>query len=110
MLRAGPMVLAALLVAQAPPPTKAELLADVYGETLGAAASCPALAHERLDAVSQRAAAHLKAAARDRAVSDAAGARLADGVARGRRAVESGSETCVQALSEFANLEHDLAQ
>ena len=99
---------AAILIAQSPAAGKAELLAGLYGETLGAAAECPAMTHERLDAVTQQAAAHIKAAASDRAVSDAAGAQLADGIARGRREIESGIETCAQALSEFDNLEHEL--
>jgi hypothetical protein len=103
------MVLAAALIAQSPPATKAELLADLYGEALGAAASCPAVAHERLDALAQMASARVKATARDAAEIEAAGQRMAESVARGRRAVGSGSETCAQALSEFDNLEHELA-
>lgn len=106
----GATILAALLIAQSPPATKAALLADLYGETLGAAASCPAVARERLDALAQKASARVKATAHDAAEIEAAGTRLADSVARGRRAVESGSETCAQATSEFDDLEHELGQ
>ena len=110
MSPAGATIFAALLIAQSPPATKAELLADLYGPTLGAAASCPAMAHARLDALAQKASGRVKATARDAAEIEAAGTRLAEGIARGRREVESGSETCAQAESEFDNLEHELGR
>jgi hypothetical protein len=103
------MALAATLVAQSPATaTKAETLAGLYGETLGAASSCPGLLRERLDAVTRLASAHLKVEADKPRTEDALSGRLADGIERGRRAVASGGETCAQALSEFDNLERDL--
>lgn len=101
-------IFAALLVAQSPAAAKAEALAGLYGETLGAASECPALARERLEAAAQKASARIKTTVGDPAEADAAGAQLADGVARGRREVESGRETCAQAESELGDLEHEL--
>jgi hypothetical protein len=101
-------IFATLLIAQSPPGTKAETLAGLYGETLGAAAGCPARAPGRLQALAQKASARIKATARDPADAEAAGAQLEDGIARGRREIESGRETCAQAESELDNLEHEL--
>ena len=101
-------IIAAVLIAQSPTETKAEALAGLYGETLGAASECPALSQERLAAVAQKASARVKSTARNPAEADAAGTRLADGIARGRREIVSGRETCAQAESEFHNLEHEL--
>jgi hypothetical protein len=100
---------AAILVAQSPAADRAEGLAGLYGETLGAAAACPALAPARLEALAQKASARIKAVARDKAEAEVAGTALADGIAHGRREIESGRETCAQAESEFADLEHELA-
>jgi hypothetical protein len=100
--------LAVVLVAAAPPPSKVETLAELYGETLGAAASCPNLPRARLDAVTKLAAAHLKAELDQPAAERAVSARLDAGIERGRQAVASGGETCAQAMSEFDNLESDL--
>jgi hypothetical protein len=100
--------LSALLLIQAPLAGKAELLADLYGRTLGAAAFCPSIARERLDHVATVASDHLKALATTPAESAAIGARLADATARGGRDVASGAVTCAQAESELGNLAHDL--
>ena len=100
--------LAVILVAAAAPLTKLEALAGLYGETLGAAASCPDLPRARLDMVTTLATAHLKAELEQPAAEPAVSRQLDAGIARGRHAVASGGETCAQALSEFDNLERDL--
>jgi hypothetical protein len=98
---------AALLIAQAPPAGKAEALADLYGQTLGAASQCQGVAPEQLATVARKAADHIKVVA----AGDAAAATSLDGgIARGRRAVASGAESCAQAESEFADLAHELDQ
>ena len=101
------MILAALLLA-ATQATKAETLAGLYGETLGAASSCADLPHDRLDVVTKLAAAHLKSEADKPKAEAVLSNRLADGIERGRRAIGTGGETCAQALSEFDDLERDL--
>jgi hypothetical protein len=101
---------AVLLMAQTPPAGKAAVLAALYGQTLGAADQCNGIAPERLEAVAQKAADHVKALAAGEAAANAAAPSLSDGIARGRRAVASGAESCAQAESEFADLEHELSQ
>jgi len=103
------LILPAPLLAE-PQPGAAERLAALYGRTLGAAASCRAVAAARVETVAQQAADHLKAVAQTEADAGAAAARLAASIARGRRAIASGIETCAQAESEFVDLERDLAR
>ena len=106
----GPVLLAALVLVQAQAPGKAETLATLYGRTLGAAADCPGISRERLEAAATQVSAHLKAMAQgDEAAQAAAGTELARSIDRGNRDVRSGVLTCAQAESEFGNLEHDLA-
>jgi hypothetical protein len=102
--------MAAMLLAQAQPAPagKALSLAELYGRTLGAAAQCPAVSAARLGALAEKAALRVKSLAHGPAEAEAAGGRLSDFVARGRRDVANGAETCAQAQSEFANLEHEL--
>jgi len=102
-------LLAAVVLAQAPAPGKAEALAALYGRTLGAAAECTGITRERLEAAAAQASAHVKAVAPGEAAQAAAGAELARGIDRGNRDVRTGVITCAQAESEFGNLEHDLA-
>ncbi|HXQ51934.1 MAG TPA: hypothetical protein VN802_12620 [Stellaceae bacterium] len=100
--------LAVLLVAQSPPAGKAQSLADLYGQTLGAAAECKTIAAARLVAVAEKAAERIKALTGGDEAAAAAATSLGDGIERGHRAVASGAESCAQAASEFANLEHEL--
>jgi hypothetical protein len=99
---------AIVLLVQAPQTGKAELLADVYGRTLGAASQCTAIGRDRLGHVATIAAAHLKTLPPPPGGEAAIGARLTDAMARGGRDVASGAVTCAQAESELGNLEHDL--
>jgi hypothetical protein len=107
----GPALLAlsAVMLAQAPQAGRPEALAALYGRTLGAAAECEGITRTRLQAVAEKASAHLKTLAPSEVGQSAAAADLAKGVERGDRDVRSGAVTCAQAESEFANLEHDLA-
>lgn len=99
-----------LVLAQGSPATKAQSLAELYGETLGAAAQCPAVTPARLDALTAKASQRIKSLATDGADATAAGGLLVDSVARGRAEVTSGAETCAQAESEFVQLERELAR
>jgi 2-methylisocitrate lyase-like PEP mutase family enzyme len=96
------------MLAQAAPATKAQSLALLYGETLGAAALCPAVTPARIDALTTKASAHVKILATGAADATAAGGQLVDAIARGRAQVETGAETCAQAESEFDQLEREL--
>jgi hypothetical protein len=98
------------MLAQAAPATKAQGLALLYGETLGAAALCPAVTPARIDVLTTKASARIKGLATDAADANAAGGQLVDSIARGRAEVDSGEETCAQAESEFSQLERELTR
>jgi len=98
------------LLAQASPASKAQGLAELYGETLGAAAECPTVTPARIDALTTKASARIKLVAADAADATTAGGVLVDFVARGRAEVQSGEETCPQAESEFSQLERELTR
>lgn len=106
------VTVAAIVLAQAQPArleTKSEMLAAIYGRTLGAAAQCNTATRARIDHAAALASAHVKHLAANPADERAAGKALDAGVARGSRDVASGATTCAQAASEFGDLEHELA-
>lgn len=109
-----PVIVAAFVLVQAPPIqapqiTQSEGLAELYGRTLGAASQCPDVARQRIDDATAKASARIKTLAANDAERTAAGTVLARAADVGSRDVESGATTCVQAESELANLERELA-
>ncbi len=104
-----PVIFAAVVLVQAPQATQSEGLAELYGRTLGAAAQCQDIARQRIDEAAAKASARIKILAASDAERTAAGMVLARAADVGSRDVESGATTCVQAESELANLERELA-
>jgi hypothetical protein len=102
------ILLAALLPAAAADEPKPAVIAGLYGETLGAASACPAIAPARVAAAADLVAGHLRAVF-GAAAADEAAKPLEEGIARGKRAIAQGLLTCAQAESELGNLEHDLS-
>lgn len=90
-------------------PSKAQVMADLYGRILGAASQCRSIAAGRVEEATASASAHLKAISRDHADTAAAGQRLLGAVGDGKEEVASGRTTCVQAAAELDNLEHELS-